>query len=125
MRIASRGPSAPGGEPLELHQGLLGGGEAALQSAVVLPFRRRPLYTFRMAEPVRRRSPLQDPPSMDPLRIEQAYRLHRRRREERLARRRSRRYAQIRFWLVLVALLALTIFFSVTIWHQVQRLFGL
>jgi hypothetical protein len=24
-----------------------------------------------------------------------------------------------------VALLALTIFFSVTIWHQVQRLFGL
>lgn len=78
-----------------------------------------------MAEPARRRLPLQEPPLMDPVRIEHAYRLHRRRREERLARRRGRRYAQIRFWLVLAALLALTFFFSMTIWHQIQRLFGL
>jgi hypothetical protein len=80
---------------------------------------------FHMAEPAPRRPPLQDPPPLDSLRIEQAYRLHRRRRAQRLARRRNRRYANVRFWFALMVLLGLTIFLSVTIWHQVQRLFGL
>jgi hypothetical protein len=66
-----------------------------------------------------------DAPPIDPDQIDRAYRLHRQRRRERLARKRTRQYAQIRFWAVLISLVALTVFFSVTIWHQIQRLFGL
>jgi hypothetical protein len=78
-----------------------------------------------MAQPAPRRPPVVNAPPMDPHRIDAAYRLHRHRRRERLARKRSRQYARIRFWAVLLSLLALTAFFSVTIWHQIQRLFGL
>jgi predicted nucleic acid-binding Zn ribbon protein len=42
-----------------------------------------------------------------------------------IERRRSARRARIRFWLVLLALIAAAVVLSLTIWREVQRLFGL
>jgi len=52
-------------------------------------------------------------------------RLHRARRKARAAHRRRTRRAGIRFWLVLLVLLVASVLLSVTIWHEIQRLFGL
>jgi hypothetical protein len=46
-------------------------------------------------------------------------------RQHRQRRTRERRAANIRFWVIVVGLLALSIYLSVEMWQQVQRLFGL
>jgi type VI protein secretion system component VasF len=73
-----------------------------------------------MAEPARAR----DVP-IDPSAIHREYRRQRAIREARERRTRERRAANIRFWLVVIALLALSIYLGIAMWHQVQRLFGL
>lgn len=77
-----------------------------------------------MAEPARR-PPEPDAPSFDRVAVERAYRLQRARRRARVARTREKKRAGLRFLLVLVALLALSIYLSLTVWHEVERLFGL
>lgn len=72
-----------------------------------------------------RRSPVDDLPVLDPDAIQRAYRLQRARRRARLERRRARRLAGLRFVASLLVLFALSVVLAVTIWHQVQRLFGL
>ena len=75
-----------------------------------------------MAEPAR--SSPADPP-VDPSAVHREYRRQRALREARERRTRERRAANIRFWVIVVALLALSVYLSVQMWQQVQRLFGL
>jgi fatty acid desaturase len=77
-----------------------------------------------MAEPAKK-APSEDPPVSDPSAVARAYRLHRAKRRVRQERTRARRRANVRFWIVLLGLLALSVYISVVIWHQVQKLFGL
>jgi type VI protein secretion system component VasF len=76
-----------------------------------------------MAEPARKLP--QDVPVYDPGAVSREYRRQRAKRQARQQRKRDRRAANIRFWLIVVALLALSIYLSIAMWHQVQRLFGL
>jgi hypothetical protein len=66
-----------------------------------------------------------DVPVVDHERVRQTVRLHRARRNARIEHRRRSRRAGIRFWLVLVILLVASVALSVTIWHEIQALFGL
>ena len=77
-----------------------------------------------MAEPAKK-TPPQSPPLHDPRAIEREYRRRRAMRRHREQRTRERRAANIRFWLVVVALLALSVYLGVEMWKQVQNLFGL
>lgn len=78
-----------------------------------------------MAKPARRHAELDEPPVPDPAAIEHAYHYHRQRRNARIERRREHRIARIRFWLVAAGLLLLALVIGVTIWDQIQTLFGL
>jgi hypothetical protein len=78
-----------------------------------------------MAEPATRHETGDDAPPFDPLAVDRAYLQGRARRRARTERSRARRRAALRFWLVLVALIAVTIVLTVTIWREVERLFGL
>jgi len=62
---------------------------------------------------------------LDPVAVERAYRLHRARRRARVERRREKRRAGLRFWLVLLVLVAASIAILVVIAQEVQRLFGI
>jgi len=63
-------------------------------------------------------------PPLDPHAIERAYRLHRARRRARVERRREKRRAGLRFWLVVLVLIAASVTLGVLIVQEVQRLFG-
>jgi hypothetical protein len=78
-----------------------------------------------MGDPATRPRPLDEPPPLDPTAIQRAYRLQRARRRFRLERKRARQAAVLRFWITLVVLLGAAVFLSLTIWKQVQQLFGL
>jgi cell division septal protein FtsQ len=78
-----------------------------------------------MARPARQPAELDDPPKHDPASVAQTYRYHRQRRSARVARDRERRRARWRFWLVAALLLLGSLVLAVTIWDQVQTLFGL
>jgi len=67
----------------------------------------------------------EDVPVVDHERVRQTVRLHRARRKARVEHRRRSRRAGIRFWLVLVILIVASVALSVTIWHEIQALFGL
>ena len=75
-----------------------------------------------MAEPAKKTPPA---PPVDPAAIQREYRRQRAMRQHRQRRTRERRAANIRFWVIVVGLLALSIYLSVEMWQQVQRLFGL
>ena len=66
-----------------------------------------------------------DDPPTDPAAIEHAYRVHRARRRARTERRRRSRYAQLRFYVTLTALVFFFVLVSLTVWNELQRLFGL
>jgi hypothetical protein len=83
------------------------------------------VYTPRMARPARHTAELDDPPRHDPASVAQAYHYHRQRRNARVARDREHRRARRRFWLVAASLLLASLVLAVTIWGQVQQLFGL
>ena len=67
----------------------------------------------------------EDVPVYDPTAVGRAYHAHRVRRRVRGERARARRWAAVRFFLVMALLLALTVFLGVTIWREIERLFGL
>jgi hypothetical protein len=64
-------------------------------------------------------------PFVDHEAVRETVRLHRARRKARIEHRRRSRRAGVRFWLVLTFLLVLSVGLAVTIWHEIQRLFGL
>jgi len=66
-----------------------------------------------------------DVPVVDHEAVRDTVRLHRARRKARTAYRKRTRRAGIRFWLVLLILLVASVLLSVTIWHEIQSLFGL
>ena len=68
---------------------------------------------------------LPESPPLDPHAVRRAYRRERLRRRARRDRVRERKLAGLRFALVLCALLALSLFLTLTAWHEVQRLFGI
>ncbi len=84
-----------------------------------------------MAEPATPRplheqaAEVEAPPPYDPIAIDRAYLQERARRRARVERSRARRRASVRFWVVLVVLLAASIVLIVTIWREIERLFGL
>ena len=67
----------------------------------------------------------EDTPPIDPDAIEDAYRYHRARRRARVEHRRRLRRAGLRFWVVLLFLVAACVLLAVTMWREVERLFGL
>jgi hypothetical protein len=92
-----------------------------------VPRRGGPHYTSGVAQPLRRPAegaPLDAPP-IDPGAVERAYRQERARRQIRNERRRATRRARLRFWFVLLVLLAVSVALSLTVWHEIERLFGL
>src|SRR5687768_16580486 len=78
-----------------------------------------------MAEPATRPPAGDDAPPFDPIAVDRAYLQERARRRARIERSRERRRASLRFWLVLLALLAVSVLISLTIWREIERLFGL
>ncbi len=78
-----------------------------------------------MVEPARPHERDVEIPEADPLAVRRAYYQHRLKRQARIDRRRARRHAQLRFVAVVAILLALTVLLGLTIWHQIERLFGL
>jgi hypothetical protein len=72
------------------------------------------------------RTPVEDElPPIDPVAIDRAYRLERARRRVRDERRRASRRANRRFWFILLGLLVACVVLAVTVWNEVERLFGL
>ena len=82
-------------------------------------------YTSSMAEPATRPPAGDDAPPFDPLAVDRAYLQERARRRARIERSRARRRASLRFWLVLLGLLAVSVLLTLTIWREIERLFGL
>lgn len=79
-----------------------------------------------MAEPATRQPAGDDvPPTFDPVAVDRAYLHERARRRARIERSRERRRASLRFWLVLLVLVIASVVLTVTIWHEIERLFGL
>jgi type VI protein secretion system component VasF len=78
-----------------------------------------------MAQPARRPEPVDESLELDPAAVQRAYQLHRARRRAHRNRRRETKRAKLRFWLVLVVLVAASVYLSIVIWHQIQRTFGL
>jgi len=79
-----------------------------------------------MAQPARRRVRAQPEESpLDPEAIDRAYHYHRARRNARLRRQREKSHARLRFFLAFAVLTGLALFLLLTIWHEVQKVFGL
>lgn len=78
-----------------------------------------------MGEPATRSRAGDDVPVFDPVAVDRAYLQERARRRARIERSREQRRAAIRFWLVLLVLLAVSVLLTLTTWREVQRLFGL
>jgi len=79
-----------------------------------------------MAQPARQTPERdRDPLPIDPIAVRRAYRRQRLLRRARRERIRQRRLAGLRFVLFLGLLLALSLFLTLTVWREVQRLFGL
>jgi cell division septal protein FtsQ len=66
-----------------------------------------------------------DAPPHDPTAVERAYAAHRARRRAQLRQARARRYARVRFFVVIAVLLGLCIYLTLTVWQEIERLFGL
>jgi hypothetical protein len=77
-----------------------------------------------MAERARHAAPPEAPP-LDPDAVRRSYRLERAKRRVRSRRRRASRWASFRFWLVVLGLLAASVFLSLTVLREVEQLFGL
>lgn len=81
-----------------------------------------------MARPepgVRRNEPV-EPPPIDPSdAIRSAYSFHRAKRKVRGDRQRRTRQAGVRFAVTLALLVFIAVVLSLTVWNEVQRLFGL
>jgi hypothetical protein len=78
-----------------------------------------------MAQPARGITPVPDEPPVDPQAVDRAYRLHRARRRMRVERSRERARARLRFLAVVFLLVAAAVVLLLTLWHEVQSVFGL
>ena len=78
-----------------------------------------------MAEPATHTRAGDDVPPFDPVAVDRAYLQERARRRARIERNRAKRRASLRFWLVLLGLIAVSVVLTLTIWREVERLFGL
>ena len=78
-----------------------------------------------MAEPARQTPVPDEPPILDPSVVERAYRRQRLKRRARVERSRERAHARLRFWLVLIILVSLSVYLALTVWQELQTLFGL
>ena len=77
-----------------------------------------------MASPVPRRAPADDPP-LDPHAVRRAFARERAKRHARHEHRAERERARVRFWGLMGALLFFAVILSLTIWNQIQALFGI
>jgi hypothetical protein len=78
-----------------------------------------------MAQPARRVVAPPEAPPVDPGAIDRAYHYHRARRNARSRRRREKSQARLRFVLTFAILVGLALFLMLTIWQEVQKVFGL
>ncbi|MBA3717468.1 MAG: hypothetical protein H0W87_04480 [Actinobacteria bacterium] len=78
-----------------------------------------------MAEPARRQTAADEAPPYDPRSIERTLLEQRARRGARVAHKRARRQARIRFFIVILALLGGAIAIGALAWQEIQKLFGL
>jgi len=76
-----------------------------------------------MAEPART-SRRREAPPVDATAVQRAYRLERAKRHARERRARERRHAHLRFWVALVLLVSAVAVLSLTVWNEIERLFG-
>lgn len=65
------------------------------------------------------------PPIDDPHAVRRSFVRHRRRRIARIEYRREQKWARRRFWILIGTLLLVAVFLSVTIWEQIQSMFGI
>ena len=61
----------------------------------------------------------------DPRVVERAYRRQRAKRHARVERLRERGHANLRFWLVIIILVSLSVYLALTVWQELQAIFGL
>jgi hypothetical protein len=78
-----------------------------------------------MAEPARRQTVADEAPHYDPRAIERTLVEQRARREARLAHKRARGHARLRFFIVILALLGGAVALGFVVWQEIQKLFGL
>ena len=69
--------------------------------------------------------PPPESPPLDPYAIRRAYRRERMRRRAKRDHIRERKLAGVRFAVFIFVLLVLSVFLTLTAWHEVQRLFGI
>jgi hypothetical protein len=72
-----------------------------------------------------RPDPSETPPVDPSAAIEHAYRFHRAKRRVRAQRQQRKRVAGLRFYFVLTALVFFAVLLGLTVWDEIQRLFGL
>jgi hypothetical protein len=65
------------------------------------------------------------PPIDDPYVVHREFRRHRRKRIARIEQRLEVKRARRRFWILVGALFMLALFLGVTIWEQIQSVFGI
>ena len=78
-----------------------------------------------MAQPARRVAMPPEEPPVDPEAIDRAYHYHRARRKARVRRSREKARAKLRYITTFAILAGLALFLMLTIWHEIQRVFGL
>jgi anti-sigma-K factor RskA len=71
------------------------------------------------------RSALEDEPPLDPDAVARSYRFHRARRAARARRHREKRWAGVRFWLVLAIVVAVAVLLAARTLGEIERVFGL
>jgi hypothetical protein len=78
-----------------------------------------------MVQPARRPEVVDEALQLDPVAVQRAYQLHRARRRAHRNRRQETKRANLRFWFVLLGLVAVSVYLSIVIWHQIERTYGL
>jgi anti-sigma-K factor RskA len=68
---------------------------------------------------------IEDEPPLDPEAISRSYRHHRARRAARAKRHREKRWAGVRFWLVLVLVVVVTAVIAARTLGEIERVFGI
>ena len=77
-----------------------------------------------MAQPARKAPLEQETPPVDPGAVVHAYRLERAKRRARYRHEREQRLARLRFLIALTILLTALALLGLTIWNEIERLFG-
>lgn len=82
-------------------------------------------YTSRVAKVETTTSAEEEAPPLDPDAVERAYHFHRARRAARERWHRQRRWAGVRFWLVLALAVVGTVVLAARTLGEIERIFGL